>query len=171
VRGTRAWSPTGLIPWFSKTEGNTYATLLHHPFLFKGKPTQCSRGSKKDFWRRCRGDSCQVKSRFDSRQRAISGAVAGDSTQKSRHTKYPSQTLIPHITLFAICLSFSSPPLHPCRFICPLFSVRLFFARFLFSRVLVCLLATMALPRSVDLHLKRLEEIESNVRTFHDFTI
>ena len=45
VRGTRAWSPTGLIPWFSKTEGNTYATLLCHPFLFKGKPTQCSRGS------------------------------------------------------------------------------------------------------------------------------
>ena len=34
VRGTCAWSPTGLIPWFSKTEGNTYATLLHHPFLF-----------------------------------------------------------------------------------------------------------------------------------------
>ena len=32
-------TPTGLIPWFSKTEGNTYATLLHHPFLFKGKPT------------------------------------------------------------------------------------------------------------------------------------
>ena len=39
------WPPTGLIPWFSKTEGNTYATLLHHPFLFKEKPTQCSRGS------------------------------------------------------------------------------------------------------------------------------
>ena len=31
--------PTGLIPWFSKTKGNTYATLLHHPFLFKGKST------------------------------------------------------------------------------------------------------------------------------------
>mgnify|MGYP005822184097 CR=1 FL=1 len=42
---TCALSPTGLIPWFSKTELNTYATLLHHPFLFKGKPTQCSRGS------------------------------------------------------------------------------------------------------------------------------
>ena len=28
-----------------KTEENTYATLLHHPFLFKGKPTQCWRGS------------------------------------------------------------------------------------------------------------------------------
>ena len=28
--------------------------------------------------------------------------------------------LIPRITLFAICLSFSSPPLHPCHFIRPL---------------------------------------------------
>ena len=34
VLGTRAQPPTGLIPWFSKTEGNTYATLLHHPFPF-----------------------------------------------------------------------------------------------------------------------------------------
>ena len=29
-----ALSPTGLIPWFSKTKGNTYAALLHHPLLF-----------------------------------------------------------------------------------------------------------------------------------------
>ena len=40
------WPPTGLIHWFSKIEGNTYAALLHHPFLFKGKPTQCSKGSR-----------------------------------------------------------------------------------------------------------------------------
>ena len=93
MRGTSAWPPTGLIPWFSKTEGNTYATLLHHPFLFKGKPMQCSRGSKKDFWRRCQGDIPQVKT-----------------------YQVPSQTLIPCITLFAICLSFSSPPLHLCLF-------------------------------------------------------
>ena len=51
VRGTGAWSPTGLIPWFSKTKGNTYATLLHHPFLFKGnqrmlKRQQASPGPK-----------------------------------------------------------------------------------------------------------------------------
>ena len=39
------WPPTGLIPWFSKTEGNTYATLLHRPFLFKGKTNASSRGS------------------------------------------------------------------------------------------------------------------------------
>ena len=112
VRGTCAWPPTGLIPWFSKTEGNTYATLLHHPFLFKGKPTQCSRGSKKDFWRRCPGGS-----------------------RKSQQTKYPSQTLISRITLFAICLSFSSPPLHPCRFIRPLFLLPLLLLRLPFSRL------------------------------------
>ena len=44
-----------------KTEGNTCATLLHHPFLFKGKNNASSRGSKKDFRLRCRGDLCQVK--------------------------------------------------------------------------------------------------------------
>ena len=27
-----------------KTEGNTYSTLLHHPFLFKGKTNTSSRG-------------------------------------------------------------------------------------------------------------------------------
>ena len=96
------WPPTRLIPWFSKTEVNTYATLLHHPFLFKGKRTHAQ----------------EV-------ERRIYGAVAGESTHKSRHTKYPSQTLIPRITLFVICLSYSSPPLHPCRFIHPS-SVRLF---------------------------------------------
>ena len=50
-----------------KTEGNTYATLLHHPFLFKGKTNASLRGSKKDFWRRCR-----------------------EIYAKPRHTKYPS---------------------------------------------------------------------------------
>jgi hypothetical protein len=57
--------PTGLIPWFSKTEGNTYSTLLHHPFLFKGKPTQAQEVA-----------------------RSISGAVAGEVYIKP--TKYPS---------------------------------------------------------------------------------
>ena len=43
VRGTWAWPPTGLIPWFSKTEGNTYATLLHHPFLFRENQRKLTR--------------------------------------------------------------------------------------------------------------------------------
>ena len=70
---------------------------------------KCSRGSKKDFWRRCRG-----------------------GLRKSQHTKYPSHTFISRITLFAICLSFSSPPLHPCRFIRPLSLSSLSFSIFLF---------------------------------------
>ena len=54
------WDFSGASYWIDtlvlKTEGTTYATLLHHPFLFKGKTNACSRGSKKDFWRRCRRD-------------------------------------------------------------------------------------------------------------------
>ena len=71
------------------------------------------------------------------------------SLRKSQHTKYPSQTLIPGITLFSIRLLFSSPPLHPCRFICPLSlyppSICLVLpACFLFACVLVCLFVAMA---------------------------
>ena len=37
------------------------STLLHHPFLFKGKTNASSRSSRKNFWRRCQGDLHQVK--------------------------------------------------------------------------------------------------------------
>ena len=37
------------------------STLLHHPFLFKGKTNASSRSSWKNFWRRCRGNLRQVK--------------------------------------------------------------------------------------------------------------
>ena len=40
MRGTFEEPPTGLIPWFSKTEGNTYATIVASPFPLQGKPTQ-----------------------------------------------------------------------------------------------------------------------------------
>ena len=60
------------------------STLLHHPFLFKGKPTQAQ----------------EVAGR-------ISGAVAGEIYVKL--TKYPPNTLISCIRLFAIFLSFASP--------------------------------------------------------------
>ena len=43
-----------------ETEGNTYSTLLHHPFLFKGKTNASSRSSRKNFWHRCRGDLRQA---------------------------------------------------------------------------------------------------------------
>src|SRR5215216_4518509 len=44
-----------------RTEGNTYSTLLHHPFLFKGKTNASSRSSRKNFRRHCQGDLCQAK--------------------------------------------------------------------------------------------------------------
>ena len=91
------------------------------PFPLQGKTNACSRGSKKDFWHRCRGDYA-----------------------KSRHTKYPSQTLMPRITLFAICLSFSSPPLHPCRFIRPLFLSPSLSIRFFSACLLVCWIACLS---------------------------
>ena len=88
------------------------------------KTNASSRRSKKDFWRRCRGGLC-----------------------KSQHTKYPSHTLIYRITLFAICLSFSSPPLHPCRFILPLSLLPLFLCPPLF-RLLVVMASPLSTPLS-----------------------
>ena len=98
VRGTWAWPPTGLIPWFSKTEGNTYATLLHHPFLFGENQRSAKRGSKKDFWRRCRGD------------------LRSSEDIPSTHHKLFSLAL--HYLPFAS--RFPLPPIHPCHFIRPL---------------------------------------------------
>ena len=98
MRGTRAWSPTGLIPWFSKTEGNTYTTLPHHPLLFG-----------------------EIQRSAQEVARRISGAVAGEAhARASQPYQVPITIPISRIKLFAICLSFSSPPLHPFRFICPL---------------------------------------------------
>ena len=129
-----------------------------------GKPTQCSRGSKKNFWRRCRGGSC--KSRFDFQQWAISGAYSKVNIPSTHHIPlspalhylpFASRFPLPHFTLsvlFALSLS-----------ILPLFLYLPLFARLLF----VCLCVSMALPRFGDLHLKRLEEIENNVRSFMVF--
>ena len=72
--------------------------LLHHPFLFK-----------------------ENQRKLKTQQEGFLAPLLGRSSLKSRHTKYPSQTHLPRIYIIAICLSFFSPPLHHCRFICPLF--------------------------------------------------
>ena len=89
-----------------KNRGKYLSYFVASPFPLQGKTNTCSRGSKKDFWSRCRGD------------------LRSSQDIPSTHHKLISLTF----TLFAICLSFSSPPLHPCHFIRPLFSVRLPFA-------------------------------------------
>ena len=73
--------------------------------------------------------------------RRISGSVAGEVFAQVKTYQVPITTLTLRITLFAICLSFSSPPLHPCRFIRPLFP----FASFsLASCLLVCWIACLS---------------------------
>ena len=121
--------------------------MLHHPFLFG-----------------------EIQRSAQEVARRISGAVAREvrasqdltsnnepflaPTQKSTY-QVPITILISRITLFSICLSFSSPPLHPCCFIRPLslsslsFSICPFLpACFLFACVLDCLLVVMASPLS-----------------------
>ena len=83
------WPPTGLIPWFSKTEGNTYATLLHHPFLFKAKSMHAQEVARRIYG--AVSGEAYAKSSQDliSQHLATSGAIAGEIYAKSRHTKYP----------------------------------------------------------------------------------
>ena len=106
-----------------KPEGNTHATLLHHPFLFTGKPTQCSSGSKKDFWRRCRGDLCSSQDIPSTHHKLLSLAL--------HYLPFASRFPLPHFSLailfalsFPISSSFSHLPfsssvrLLACQFAC-----------------------------------------------------
>ena len=99
------------------------STLLHHPFLLKGKTNASSRSSRKNFWRRCRGVYAQVK-----------------TYQVPITNSYPSHYIICHLPLIFLSptspLPFYSPSLFPFA--------SFFLACFLFARVLDCLLVTMA---------------------------
>ena len=72
--------------------------------------------------------------------RSISCAVAGE--ERSRSIQVGLTNSSPAFTFFANCLSFSSPPLHICRFYFP-FSFAFSFA--LFSRLLSVRLCAMCL--------------------------
>ena len=144
--------PTGLIPWFSKLR--EILTLRCCITLSSSRENQ---RSPQEVARRIFGavvGEIRAKSSQDliSRQRAISGAVAGESTHKTRHTKYPSQTLIPRITLFAICLSFSSPPLH--LFLCLFFALFPYVFLFVFPRAFYLLASLLAKNLLIWIHLK-----------------
>ena len=90
-----------LLDWYLGSQKlREILTLLCCITLSSSRKTNASsRRSKKDFWRRCRG------------------SLRSSQDIPSTHHKLISLAF----TLFAICLSFSSPPLHPCHFICPLF--------------------------------------------------
>jgi len=87
VRGTFEEPPTGLIPWFSKTEGNTYATIIASPFPLQGKPTQAQ-----DVARR------------------ISGAVAGEVFAQVKTYQVPITNSSPsHLHYFPFASRFPLP--------------------------------------------------------------
>ena len=50
MRGTFEEPPTGLIPWFSKTKGNTYATIAALPFPLHGKTKASAQEVAEDDW-------------------------------------------------------------------------------------------------------------------------
>ena len=97
LRGVRRFSY-----WFDNlgliTEGNTYRRYTASSLPLWGNTDVVLADIKRNFWRRCRGGS-------------------------STSTRFLITNLISsQFTLFAICLSFSSPPLHKnLSFYSPLF--------------------------------------------------
>ena len=128
-----------LLDWYlgSQTEGNTYSTLLHHPFLFKEKTNASSRSSRKKFWHRYRGDLRQVKT-------------------------YQVPIIYSHLLHYNVChspLVFLSPTSKTifeniCLFFAPLPFV--FFVLFWFARLLDWFVATMS--QSGEVIIENLEE-------------
>ena len=106
------------------------------PFPLQGKTNASSRGSKKDFWRRCRGGLRKVKSRFELPTtshfwRHCRGVYAKVNIPSTHHIPlspalhyfpFASRFPLPQFTLailFALSLSLSSISFSICLF-CPL---------------------------------------------------
>src|SRR3954470_24864325 len=112
------------VAWFSywfnnlgfKSEGNTYRRCAASSLPLSGNTDVASSDIKRNFWHRRRGVS-------------------------STYTRFLITNLISsQFTLFSICLSFSSPPLHKnLPFYSPSFSFAFFSSDFLFACVGMCL--------------------------------
>ena len=91
-----AWDFWGASYWIDTLVLKNWGKYLRYfaasPFPLQGKTNACSRGSKKDFWRRCRG------------------GLRSSQDIPSTHHKPISLAF----TLFSIRLSFSPPPLLKC---------------------------------------------------------
>ena len=100
------YPPTGLIPWFSKTEGNTYATIAASPSPLRGKPTQAQ-----DVERRIFGAVAgEVRASEDlTPDNELFLAPLSGSLCKSQYTKYPSQPLSPTLHYFPFASRFPLP--------------------------------------------------------------
>ena len=107
-----------------KTEGNTYATLLHHPLLFGENQRSAQEVARR-----------------------ISGAVAGEVYAKVNIPSTHHIPLSPALHYLPFASRIPLPPLHPCRFIRPLSPPSLSFSIHLFlpvSCLLVCQIACLS---------------------------
>ena len=84
--GASSWYSYWIDTLVLKLSEILISTLLHHPFLLKGKTNASSRSSRKNFWRRCRGVFKWIIS-----------------------TKYLSQTHLLHLHYFPFASRFPLP--------------------------------------------------------------
>ena len=111
MRGTFEEPPTGLIPWFSKTEGNNYATIDASPFPLQGKPTQAQ-----DVARRISG---AVAGEVFAQVKTYQVPITNSSPSHLHYLPFASHFPLPHFTLVVLfALSFPiSSSLFTCLFL------------------------------------------------------
>ena len=109
-----------MIPWFSKTEGNTYATIVASPFPLQGKPTQAQK-----VVRRISG---VVAGEVFAQVKTYQVPITNSSPSHLHYLPFASRFPLPHFTL-AVLFALSSP-----------ISSSLFACLFLFACVLDYLL-------------------------------
>ena len=127
------------VAWFSYwfdnlgliTEGNTYRHCAVSSLPLWGNIDVVVADIKRNFWRHCRGGSSQAPGHMP-----ISSVVAGETSSTS--TRFLIKNLISlQFTLFAICLSFSSPRRHKILpFYSPFFSFAVFSSDLFLSAIL-----------------------------------
>ena len=99
-----------MIPWFSKTEGNTYATIAASPFPLQGKPTQAQ-----DVARRISG---AVAGEVFAQVKTDQVPITNSSPSHLHYLPFSSHFPLPHFTL-AILFALSFPIFSlACLFVC-----------------------------------------------------
>ena len=89
-----------MIPWFSKTEGNTYATIAASPFPLQGKPTQAQ-----DVARRISG---AVAGEVFAQVKTYQVPITKSSPSHLHYLPFASCFPLPHFTL-AVLFALSFP--------------------------------------------------------------
>ena len=92
--------PTGLIPWFSKTEGNTYATIGASPFPLQGKPMQAQVVARRI--------SGAVSEEVFAQVKTYQVPITNSSPSHLHYLPFASRFPLPHFTL-AVLFALSFP--------------------------------------------------------------